>query len=155
MTTDTIANPDEMTSEITNSCQCTHCKACELAFTDTDPYEPCPECKGDLEYAGECLGCWEGMHDDLDYLLKEWKERNGNVEYTAVYGTNMGWLHQAGHTEGFEATAKEVLEHMSIDTEWELLVTLKGKEMTMTRYSHDEYGAHFTLKPLATLEEEE
>lgn len=154
MTTDTIANPDTMTSEITNSCQCTYCKTCHMCFTGA-PYDPCPECTGDLEYAGECLGCWDDMHTDLDYLLDEWKERNGNVAYTAIYGTNMGWLHQAGHTEPFEATAKEVLEHMSINTEWKLNVTLKGKEMTMTRYSHDEYGAHFTLQPLTDLEEEE
>ena len=151
---ETIANPEVMTSEITNSCICLYCPTCECGTTG-DLEDKCCDCNTDLKYLGECGGCWEDMHTDLDYVLDEWKERNGNLPYLVIYGTNMGWTHSASHTDPIEATAEQVLKTMSIDTEWRIIFTLNGKELSATRYSHDEYGAGFTFQPTATLGDED
>lgn len=109
--------------EMTNSCEC-------QVETET----------GELEYY-YCGGdCYYEAIDSLSEFIKPWQEAWGldNDTRMVVRGTSMGWRHASGYTF-CDASAKSIVEALSLNTEWRLLFGLEaGNRLVVNRYSHDE-----------------
>jgi hypothetical protein len=135
--------------EIHSSCVCMWCPKCEMT-TEPDEGYKCPECGDEMEYSEG--GCWDGFcyeyaKEDFENFFNEWAKEN-NADYYAIYGSNMGWLHKSGHT-GRLSDFDEVYEMLTIDSDFTLYWKLSEdkKTLSVSRSSHDEYGAYFEVRP--------
>lgn len=128
---DNITEPQATEMSLTNACYC----------------EVEDETTGELTWSNECFGCFE---DDKEYFKDEflmpYLNSKGWDEDTVirVIGERMNWDSSSGWTE---VPAKDLLKALAINGDYTLRVEITPeKEMTITRSSHDEYGASFRFE---------
>jgi hypothetical protein len=81
--------------EISNSCECAYCPACE---TGTEGAQ-CLDCQGVTTPLDYCDGgCWEYKLDWLDESVEEFASVIGNPYELRIQGRNMGWTRASGYT---------------------------------------------------------
>ena len=133
-------------AEYSSYCTCYYCDKCD---SGTDE-EKCSSCGEETRSMAEsCSGeCWEFKQEDFAGLLDEWLERNGHPEYIRIQGSNMGWLHRSGYKDLDTVDPYVVLRALTLDGDFTLYVSLADKELSVTRSSHDEMGAHMILVPV-------
>lgn len=96
----------------------------------------------------DCYGdfCWSAAKEDIDLLLVDWfnKVTNNNNNYMVKFsGKNMGWTRASGYVY---ASVDDGLQPLYINGDFRLVLTRKGDDLTVIRYSHDEpVGASFIL----------
>jgi hypothetical protein len=103
------------------------------------------DCQGNL--------CWEIAKEDIDIMMTDWFESitNNNIPNAIVKfsGKNMGWTRATGYAY---ASIDDGLQPLYINSDFRLVATRDGDNLTVVRYSHDEpVGASFTL----TIEQQE
>ena len=131
--------------QISNACECRYCDACGLSGQDIT----CPECANETRFTDWCDGaCYEYKIEELEeYLLPAFMAVYNQPEYLRIEGKRMGWQSRSGY-KVIKATHKELWDALTFSGDWTLRYVLKGKSLTVTRYSHDEpTGASFTIKP--------
>ena len=126
---------EDWTSTLSTECQC-------LVLDDNDQ-EVTPS---------ECLECGEWMLEDAHLILEEWQKRNSNPEAALITGANLGWQRLSGYSIArgyvYEVLTKAILKRLMLDADFRLELKIQGKDLTATRWSHDEpMGCSFTLKP--------
>jgi len=138
----------EYTGTIHSHCICMWCPACEF-FIECESDDKCGECGAICEYKDYgCEGsCYDYAKEDFERFFDEWATFNG-ADYYAIYGSNMGWMHKAGHTGRLDDFAG-VLDSLMLDADFTLYWKLSAdkKTLSITRGSHDEYGAYFEVRP--------
>lgn len=122
-------------------------QATEMSLVSTCYCEVEDETTGELTWSNECFGCFE---DDKEYFKDEflmpYLNSKGWDEDTVirVIGERMNWDSSSGWTE---VPAKDLLKALAINGDYTLRVEITPeKEMTITRSSHDEYGASFRFE---------
>ena len=122
-------------------------QATEMSLTNACYCEVEDETTGELTWSNECFGCFE---DDKQYFKDEflmpYLNSKGWDEDTVirVIGERMNWDSSSGWTE---IPAKDLLKALAINGDYTLRVEITPeKEMTITRSSHDEYGASFRFE---------
>ena len=133
--------------EVPSSCICMWCPSCEV-IAEPDEGEKCSSCKTAMEYSPSgCDGfCWEYAREDFTTCFNEWAEFNSLDDF-AIYGSNMGWMHTSQHT-GRLRDAEQVLDALTFDGDFTLYwkISEDKKTFSVTRHSHDEYGAYFEVR---------
>lgn len=99
-----------------------------------------------------CMDCGEWMLEDAHMTLEEWQKRNSNPEAALITGSNMGWTRREGYSIArgyvYEVLTKAILKRLMLDADFTLELKLEGKNLTATRWSHDEpTGCSFTVAP--------
>ena len=69
----------------------------------------------------------------LDEILAKTKIKTGFLSVR-----NATWRGLSGISEPFSLTATNLIDQLSINTEWRLKIEKKGHQLYITRYSHDE-----------------
>jgi len=115
---------------------------CECRYLDEDENEITPD---------YCFGeCWEEARDFTLELIEEWLERNDHPSAVIIRGVAMGWQRLSGYAliraNGSDKIAAEIISKLTLDADFTLQFTLKGKDCTIRRGSHDELGASFRLE---------
>ena len=144
-----IEEKEYVKGEIHSSCICMWCPTCEFV-TEPNEGDKCGDCGGDLRYSDTgCDGynCYAYAKEDFENFFNEWAKEN-NADYYAIYGSNMGWMHKAGHT-GRLSDFEGVFNQLTLDADFTLYWKLSEdkKTLSVTRSSHDEYGAYFEVRP--------
>ena len=108
--------------ELTNSCTCANEDGC---------------------YTDDCFGCYEDDKSNVEYLLRDWATANnfdGDNQLVRIEGRGMTWQNRDGSTViEFES----IIDTLQINGDYRLTFTLDGENLTVSRGSHDEYGAFF------------
>jgi hypothetical protein len=122
-------------------------QATEMSLSNTCSCEVEDETTGELTWSNECFGCFD---EDKDYFKDEflmpYLNSKGWDEDTIirVIGERMNWDNTSGWTE---VPAKDLLKALAINGDYTLRVEITSeKELTITRSSHDEYGASFRFE---------
>jgi hypothetical protein len=115
---------------------------CECRYFDEDDNEITPD---------DCQGyCYEQAHDDCMALLEDWQRLNEYPSAVIIEGSAMGWQRLSGYAliraNGSDKIAAEIISKLTLDADFTLQFTLKGKDCTIRRGSHDELGASFRLE---------
>jgi hypothetical protein len=110
------------TATIKTECQCV------TENDNTGEYFPSNECFGD---------CFEWQEEDLYWLIEEWRDENGIEPNDPVLITcdAIGWLKASGYKW---TIARDVHKSLYIGGDFRIEFTLKDKDLTAIRYSHDE-----------------
>ena len=139
-----------MKVELSSDCECRFCADCGLVQEDV----ACAECDKETSFIDYCDGdCYLYKVEALEeWLIPQFMTANGDPSYLRLEGRRMGWQALSGY-KVIEATYTALRDSLIFSGQWRLVFTLSGKDLTITRYSHDEpMGATFTLTP-ATEEE--
>lgn len=99
----------------------------------------------DGSYSEECFGCYEDAVAELDQLMKNWVEAQGNelTNTVRIEGSAMGWTRAEGYAV---VEFDEVFNALKLNGDWTLTLKLEGATLTAVRTSHDEpTGASFTF----------
>lgn len=110
--------------------------SCEDYNEDTAKYLP----------SDECFGCHEDSKYYAEAVLLEWRSRTfPERERVKIVGTNMLWTRVSGW---MTADFDRVIESLGLErADYRLVFKLKGNDLTVMRYSHDEpTGATFYLE---------
>jgi hypothetical protein len=116
---------------------------CECSYLDEEDNEITPE---------YCQGyCYEEAYDDCIALLEDWQRLNDYPSAVIIQGRAMGWQRRDGYAliraNGSDKIAAETISNLTLNGDFSLQFTLKGKDCTIRRGSHDEpTGASFTLE---------
>lgn len=136
-----MTTQEKTTFEITNGC------TCEVINSTSVGYEP----------SYECFGCFDEDKASLDEIvIQPWLKANGieDGDLIRIDGMNMNWNHTSGY--GFiEASIENIIDALSINSEFILRFTLDGKNLSVSRSSHDELGALFMFSIATQAEIEE
>jgi hypothetical protein len=130
--------------ELTTNCICHYCEVCEVGFTAPCGDNECGYCgtEADWDY-NACTGtCGDDQKEDFFYVFGEWSKATDS-QWWYVGGRNIGWLHQAGHTDA-TSDPEKVLEYLGLErADFTLHYEFDeaAKTFTVSRFSHDEYGA--------------
>lgn len=135
----TITELENYTALLSTVCQCIE--------IDEDTGEESP--------AENCLDCDEWMIEGAGELVADWLKRNANPDSVIIRGLAMGWRRLSGYkvikNYSTEKLNSEILNGLMLDGDFNIDLTLTGKELTARRSSHDEpMGASFTIQPLET-----
>ena len=107
-------------------------------------------CSCEGGYDEGCMGevCYVPLKEDFEEsIFPEFLTRNGKPKYVKIIGQNMGWMRTSGY-KIVEADASKVFESLLINGEWTLRISLAGRNLLITRSSHDEpTGAGFSVEP--------
>jgi hypothetical protein len=79
-------------------------------------------------------------------MFEEWRRVNDTEEF-AIYGTNMGWRRQSGHTGRMTTFDELIQKMMGFECRIEWTFNEDDKTFEMVRRSHDEMGACFEVVP--------
>lgn len=125
-----------ITATLTTECQCNYCDDEAGIYLEAD----------------SCTGCGDWMLEDAHILLEEWYNRNAKPDAALISGTRLGWTRSSGYAIArgyvYEVLTKAILRTLTLDSQFELRLTLDGNQLTAIRYSHDEpTGASFTVAP--------
>lgn len=123
---------DKQTVELDNSCTCT---------------------EEDGSYADYCFGCWDDSKELYAEMLEDWKKAVSfsDEQVVRIDGRAMTWLRRDGYAI---VDADRVLDALTINSDFRLVFTLDGAELTCIRYSHDEpTGASFSLSAMTQIED--
>ena len=99
----------------------------------------------DGSYSEDCFGCYEDAVAELDQLMKNWVEAQGNelTNTVRIEGKNMGWTRAHGE---LSVEFDEVFNAMKLNGDWTMTFILEGSTLNAVRSSHDEpTGASFTF----------
>jgi hypothetical protein len=125
------------TKEMTLTATC----SCEVYDEETNDSKPAEFCYGD---------CYT---DDLEYyteaFLNPWLEAKGIMADSPVRieGSGMGWRRLSGHKD---TSARNIIDDLTFDGDWTLMVRYDGSDLSFVRYSHDEpTGASFSVVPVS------
>lgn len=142
------------TAEITSDCTCKTCPACSK---DENLYSPifytldeCDECGAELEYTGDCFGCYDDSKESAAYIVDLWlKTQDESVSHVVINGERMGWRSLNGWKIA-RADFDSIYSALMINGEFRIVFDLDGyRNLKITRSSHDEpMGARFTLQAL-------
>jgi hypothetical protein len=127
---------EDWTSTVSTDCQC-------LIEDEETGEEVTPD---------SCFDCGEWMLEDAHLILEQWQKRNSNPEAALITGKNMGWQRREGFSIArgyvYEVLTKAILKRLTLDADFTLKLKLEGKNLTATRWSHDEpMGCSFTVAP--------
>jgi len=117
--------------ELSNTC------TCESYDEETDTATPADFCYGD---------CWETEVDSLmECVIQPWAKAQGWEMDTAIriQGSKMTWLSRSGYKD---TTPENIIESLSINSEFTLRFKFDGKDLSVVRSSHDELGALFEFE---------
>jgi hypothetical protein len=109
------------------------------------------EATGEEVTPSECQDCGEWMREDAHELIEEWHRRNNNPEALLIQGHYMNWDRRNGYALIRDSAnlSKETLNKLMLNADFTLTLKLEGNTCQVTRTSHDELGASFTLEPFA------
>lgn len=136
--------------EITNTCQCYHCPACDVGLIGTYENGQCPDCSNELQSDSYCSGmCWEDTNYLGSQLFDDYMKSVDNPKHLRIEGRAMGWQRRNGWKD-IPATWENLRDSLSIDGEWTLRIEVDSEGIfTVFRYSHDEpTGARFSVYPI-------
>jgi len=125
------------TKEMTLTTTC----SCEFYDEETDTSKPAEYCYGD---------CYT---EDLEYyteaFLNPWLEAKAIMADSPVRieGSAMGWQRRSGYKD---TSARAIIDSLSFDGDWTLVIRYDGNDLSFVRYSHDEpTGASFIVVPVS------
>jgi hypothetical protein len=125
---------EDWNAEVSTECQC------------IDEAEDGTELQADT-----CQGCNEWMLEGAHELLEDWQRRNNNPEALLIQGHRMNWDRRNGYALIRDSAnlSKDTLNKLMLNADFTLTLKLEGNTCKITRTSHDELGATFTLEPFA------
>ena len=103
---------------------------------------------GEFKPSQDCYGCWDDLMEMYGWdIYQPWIEANCMNEATVVVMryANLDWDRKAGAV-AFQVKELEEFEPLKINGDFTLRWKLDGKKLTVTRSSHDEYGASFEFE---------
>ena len=96
--------------------------------------------------SNDCWDCYQDAKDNLHYTIIDWLgENDASIDATVeIQGKGMTWQRLDGAAE---VTANSILSALELHrADYRIEFKLNGKELTATRWSHDEpMGASFTF----------
>jgi hypothetical protein len=124
-----------------------------MTLNISEDYEPeCDSCQAPTKAANYCDGfCYEADYDYLAYtLFPEWFKSKGEPVWLKVSGKNVGWRRISGYDK-VRGGIKPLFDYLTFNGDWTLTFTLEDGELSVSRSSHDEHGASYTIEALNTL----
>jgi hypothetical protein len=135
----------EWTGVVRSDCACYYCEHCGVVYINADWRLRCDTCAGELTNTN-CYGdCYDDLRSIFEEAFEEWREVTGTTDF-AVYGKNIGWTSQSGHT-GRMTEFEELMNCLIFDGDFILRWKLQDGHtaLDIVRSSHDEMGALFTV----------
>ena len=137
-------------TDINDEGVCVKCSDKWATVAEPATIEISSHCSCDEDYAEGCMGevCYVPLKENFEEsIFPEYLKRNGNPSSVKIMGQNMGWQRLTGYMV-VEADASKVFESLTINGDWTLKISLAGRNLIITRSSHDEpTGAGFTIEP--------